>query len=213
MASINASRLGEMFAEIARAIDADKDRLCELDGFIGDADHGIAMALGFNAARDALAGLDLSAVDPTTVLNTAAKSFLNAVGASSGPLYATAFMRGAAAVKGKTVLNDADTVAMFQAMAKGIQDRGKAEIGEKTMVDAWLPAAEAAGAVNASRGSLAACLTAAADAARKGAAATKDMMAGKGRAARLGERSIGHIDPGAASAVIVVEAIRRSLGR
>jgi dihydroxyacetone kinase-like protein len=147
------------------------------------------------------------------VLNTAVKSFLNAVGASSGPLYATAFMRGAAAVKGKTALNDADTVAMFQAMAKGIQDRGKAEIGEKTMVDAWLPAAEAAGAVNASEGSLAACLTAAADAARTGAAATKDMMAGKGRAARLGERSIRHIDPGAASAVIVVEAIRRSLGR
>jgi dihydroxyacetone kinase-like protein len=213
MASINASRLGEMFAEIARAIDADKDRLCELDGFIGDADHGIAMALGFNAARDALAALDLSTLDPTTVLNTAAKSFLNAVGASSGPLYATAFMRGAAAVDGKTVLNDADTVAMFQAMAKGIQHRGKAAIGEKTMVDAWLPAAEAAGAVNASGGSLAACLTAAADAARTGAAATKDMMAGKGRAARLGERSVGHIDPGAASAVLVVEAIQRSLGR
>ena len=213
MALIDASRLGEMFEEIARAIDADKDRLCELDGFIGDADHGIAMALGFNAARDALAALDLSAVDPTIVLNTAAKSFLNAVGASSGPLYATAFMRGAAAIKGKTVLNDADTVAMFQAMAKGIQDRGKAEIGEKTMVDAWLPAAEAAGAVHASGGSLAECLTAAAVAARGGAEATRDMMAGKGRAARLGERSVGHIDPGAASAVIVVEAIGRSLGR
>ena len=93
----------------------------------------------------------LAATDPTTLLNTAAKSFLNAVGASSGPLYATAFMRGAAAVKGKATLDDADVVAMFQAMAKGIQDRGKAELGEKTMIDAWAPAAQAAGEALACR--------------------------------------------------------------
>ena len=77
------------------------------------------------------------------MLNTAAKSFLNAVGASSGPLYATALMRAAAAVKGKAELDDADVVAMVEAMAKGIQDRGKADVGEKTMVDAWAPAAAA----------------------------------------------------------------------
>ena len=110
-----------MFDAIAVAIEADKDRLCELDGVIGDADHGIAMALGFGAARDALAALDLAAIEPTALLNTAAKSFLNAVGASSGPLYATAFMRAAAAVKGKAALDDADVVALFQAMAQGHQ--------------------------------------------------------------------------------------------
>ena len=212
MTSIDAADLKRMFDAIAVAIEADKDRLCQLDGVIGDADHGIAMALGFGAVRDALAPLDLSATEPTVLLNTAAKSFLNAVGASSGPLYATAFMRGAAAVKGKATLAGADVVALFQAMAQGIQDRGKAEIGEKTMVDAWLPAAQAAAAAHAAGKTLSESLAAALEAAERGAEATKDMIAAKGRSSRLGERSLGHIDPGAASAVTVIGAMRKSLG-
>jgi dihydroxyacetone kinase-like protein len=211
MTTIDTARLAGMFAAIADAMSADRDRLCALDGIIGDADHGIAMELGFSAARDAVAALDTGATDPTTLLNTAAKSFLNAVGASSGPLYATAFMRGAAAVKGKASLDDADAVAMFQAMAKGIQDRGKAEPGEKTMVDAWGPAAQAAGEALASGKGLAGSLEAAAQAAKAGAEATKAMIAAKGRASRLGERSLGHMDPGAASAVTVIEAMRVAL--
>ncbi|MCF6117776.1 dihydroxyacetone kinase subunit L [Mesorhizobium muleiense] len=212
MTSIDAADLKRMFDAIAVAIEADKDRLCQLDGVIGDADHGIAMALGFGAVRDALAPLDVSATEPTVLLNTAAKSFLNAVGASSGPLYATAFMRGAAAVKGKATLAGADVVALFQAMAQGIQDRGKAEIGEKTMVDAWLPAAQAAAAAHAAGKTLSESLAAALEAAERGAEATKDMIAAKGRSSRLGERSLGHIDPGAASAVTVIGAMRKSLG-
>ncbi|RWO63764.1 dihydroxyacetone kinase subunit DhaL [Mesorhizobium sp.] len=212
MTSIDAAGLKTMFDAIAVAIEADKDRLCQLDGVIGDADHGIAMALGFGAVRDALAPLDVSATEPTVLLNTAAKSFLNAVGASSGPLYATAFMRGAAAVKGKATLAGADVVALFQAMAQGIQDRGKAEIGEKTMVDAWLPAAQAAAATHAAGKTLSESLAAALEAAERGAEATKDMIAAKGRSSRLGERSLGHIDPGAASAVTVIGAMRKSLG-
>lgn len=211
MTTIDSARLKTMLAGIADAIEADKDRLCQLDGVIGDADHGIAMALGFNAVRDALAPLDLSAIEPTALLNTAAKSFLNAVGASSGPLYATAFMRGAAAVKGKAALDEADTVAMLQAMARGIQDRGKAEIGDKTMVDAWLPAAEAAGAAHAGGNGLAAAMAAAVEAARNGAEATRDMIARKGRSSRLGERALGHVDPGAASAVTIIEAMAKGL--
>ena len=140
-----ADALRRMFEEIAAAMEAEKDELCRLDGVIGDADHGIAMALGFGAVREALAGLGPEA-DPSAVMNAAAKAFLNAVGASCGPLYATAFMRAGAAVKGKAALEDADVVAMLQAMAKGIADRGKAAPGEKTMLDAWAPAAEAAGA-------------------------------------------------------------------
>ena len=210
MTTIDSARLKATLAAVADAIEADKDRLCQLDGVIGDADHGIAMALGFSAVRGAIGGLD-DAAEPTAILNTAAKSFLNAVGASSGPLYATAFMRGAAAVKGKTVLEDADAVAMFQAMAKGIQDRGKAEIGDKTMIDAWLPAAEAAGAAHANGGGLAEALAAAVEAARKGAEATKDMIAQKGRSSRLGERALGHVDPGAASAVTIIEAMHKGL--
>ncbi|AZO09782.1 MULTISPECIES: dihydroxyacetone kinase subunit DhaL [unclassified Mesorhizobium] len=212
MTAIDSTRLKMMFDTIAATIEADKDRLCQLDGVIGDADHGIAMALGFNAARDAVAALDLAASEPTALLNTAAKSFLNAVGASSGPLYATAFMRAAAAVKGKATLAEEDVIAMFTAMAQGIKDRGKAVPGEKTMVDAWQPAAEAAGAAHDAGKSLAESLAAALAAAERGAEATKEMIAAKGRSSRLGERSLGHIDPGAASAVTVIGAIRSSLG-
>jgi len=212
MARIDGLRLTQMFGAIADAIDAEKDRLCALDGAIGDADHGIAMALGFAAVREALSAAD-PAAEPTAVLNTAAKAFLNAVGASSGPLYATALMRAAAAVKGKAELDIAAVAAMVEAMAKGIQDRGKAAVGEKTMVDAWAPAATAIAIASAggAGSSLADSLAAAVAAARQGAEATKDMLATKGRSSRLGERARGHIDPGAASAVVVLEAMARSL--
>jgi len=211
MTTIDTARIVAMFTRIAEAIESEKDRLCALDGVIGDADHGIAMSEGFLAVRTALDALDASTADPTAAFNTAAKSFLNAVGASSGPLYATAFMRAGAAVKGKATLTQADFVAAFQAMAKGIQDRGKAEPGEKTMVDAWAPAAEAAGAAQAAGKALPEVLEAAADAAASGMEATKQMIAGKGRSSRLGERAIGHVDPGAASATVMIAAIRDAL--
>lgn len=212
MKTIDAAGLVAMFSKIADAIEADRDRLCALDGVIGDADHGIAMSEGFRAVRSALQGMDASSTDPTAVFNMAAKSFLNAVGASSGPLYATAFMRAGAAVKGRDVLSEADFIAALQAMAKGIRDRGKAEPGEKTMVDAWLPAAEAAGAAQSAGKTLSDALQAAVAAADAGAEATKQMIAGKGRSSRLGERALGHVDPGAASAAVVIGAMRDSLG-
>jgi dihydroxyacetone kinase-like protein len=211
MTTIDSSRLVAMFSAIADAIELERDRLCALDGVIGDADHGIAMSEGFGAVRTALAGVDASSAEPTAIFNTAAKSFLNAVGASSGPLYATAFMRAGAAVKGKAWLSDADFVAAFQAMAKGIQDRGKAEPGEKTMVDAWVPAAQAAGAAHSAGRPLSEVMEVAASAAAVGTEATKHMIAGKGRSSRLGERVLGHVDPGAASAEVVIAAMRDAL--
>lgn len=209
--AIDAVALRAMLTEIAASMAANRDELCRLDGLIGDADHGIAMELGFAAARDAAAALDAGA-EPTVILNSAAKAFLSAVGASCGPLYATAMLRAGAAVKGKATLDDADVVALVQAMAAGIRDRGKTETGQKTMLDAWAPAAAAASAAQAAGQVLSACLDAAAVAARDGAEATRAMVATKGRAERLGERAIGHVDPGAASAVIVIEAMRRTLG-
>jgi dihydroxyacetone kinase-like protein len=209
--TIDSIALARMFDAIAEALEADKDRLCALDGVIGDADHGIAMALGFTAVRDALAGLDLAATSPTQLFNAAAKSFLNAVGASSGPLYATALMRAGAAVKDRSVLEGSDIAAVIQAMAKGIEDRGKAAVGEKTMLDAWAPASAAAAQAQANGKDLAAILDAAITAARAGAEATKSMVAAKGRSSRLGERSLGHIDPGAASAVTILEAMAKGL--
>jgi len=208
---ITSQILSGMFSAIASAMTKNRDHLCELDGVIGDADHGIAMELGFGAAAKAVAALDLVSLEPTIVFNTAAKSFLNAVGASSGPLYATAFMRAGASAKGKPVLSGADFALAFMAMAKGIQERGKAEIGEKTMIDAWLPAADACGKALEEGKSLPECLAAALTAAEAGAEATKSMLAAKGRASRLGERVLGHIDPGAASAVILIRAIAAAL--
>lgn len=196
-----------MFLAAADAMDAARDELCALDGEIGDADHGVAMAGGFGAVRTALS--ELGDAPPADVFNVAAKAFLNAVGASSGPLYATAFMRAGAAVKGKERLDDEDAPALVAAMADGIAHRGKAERGDKTMLDAWGPASDAARA--AAGQPAAAVFHAAADAAEAGADATADMQARLGRAARLGARSLGHKDPGATSAAIVLRAMARSL--
>jgi len=210
--TITTADLQRLFAMIAADIAVNRDRLCELDGVIGDADHGIAMDGGCQAAATAVAALDPATTEPATIFNTAAKAFLNAVGASSGPLYATAFLRAGAAVKGKSTLTDDDFVALLTAMADGIQQRGKAEPGEKTMLDAWKPAADAARNARQAGASLPASLAAATEAARTGCEATAAMLAAKGRASRLGERVLGHVDPGAASAVIIVAAMERFVG-
>jgi len=204
---LTAGDLAGLFAQVAEAIEHDRDRLCALDGVIGDGDHGVTMSIGFSAVNQALAALDATAVDPTTVFNCAAKAFLNAVGASAGPLYATALMRAGAAVKGKAMLDDDAVVASVVAMAKGVQDRGKAARGEKTMIDAWLPAADATLAARADGKDMTTCLAAAAKAAAEGAEATKAMVATKGRSARLGERTLGHVDAGAASTALFLATL------
>jgi len=208
MSGLSTQDIVTLFNHIASAIEAQKDHLSALDGVIGDADHGITMAMGFNAVTAALAATPPP--DPTSAFNTAAKAFLNAVGASSGPLYATAFMRAAAAVKGKATLDRDALVDVLSAMAKGMQDRGKAERGEKTMMDAWLPAADAAREALAKGENAAQCFAAAVAAGEAGAEATKNMIASKGRSSRLGERSLGHMDPGAASAVIILKEMEKA---
>jgi phosphoenolpyruvate---glycerone phosphotransferase subunit DhaL len=212
MSEITAGDLIAMFGAIAAMIDREKDRLSELDGVIGDADHGVTMDIGFKAVAKALGELDPAAAEPATVFSTAAKSFLNAVGASSGPLYATAFLRAAGAVKGRPTLDGGAMADALAAMARGIQERGKAERGDKTMVDAWLPAAEALATARAEGAALADGLAAAAAAAAEGAEATKTMRASKGRAARLGDRAVGHVDPGAASAALILRTIADRFG-
>jgi dihydroxyacetone kinase-like protein len=195
------------FATLAAVLAERRDELCRLDGGIGDGDHGVAMASGFAAAAKAAAALDLKAATVADVYNAAAKAFLNAVGASSGPLYATALMRAAKAAGSRPATPIMDTPKLIAAMADGIKARGQASEGEKTMLDAWAPAARAgeeALAENRSPGDVIAAISTAAEA---GAEGTKAMVAAKGRSARLGERSLGHIDPGAASAVLVIETL------
>ncbi|MDZ5700114.1 dihydroxyacetone kinase subunit DhaL [Chelativorans sp. M5D2P16] len=212
MSGNQARELASMFYAISEAIEAEKDFLTRLDGAIGDADHGISMSAGFLAVNAALSKLDMDRCAPADVFATAANAFLNAVGASTGPLYATAFLRAAAAARQSERLDGAFLCAMFTAIADGIRERGKGTRGDKTMLDAWLPAAEAAHAARRRGAALSQIAREAAQAAAAGAAATRAMIASRGRAARVGDRSLGHVDPGAASAKIIIEAIGEHFG-
>lgn len=208
MSKSAARLLGRMFADISAAIDAEKDRLTALDGAIGDADHGITMSLGFNAVTTELAGMDLDRAPGAAVFAGAAAAFLNAVGASTGPLYASAFLRVAKVLEQDDTLSPANQAAIIEAMTTGIQERGKGQRGDKTMLDAWIPAAEAAAqSENAGATRMWDNIVQAAEA---GEQSTRSMVATRGRAARVGERSLGHIDPGAASAVIILHAMRNT---
>lgn len=177
--------------------------LIDLDRAIGDGDHGENMARGFSAV---VARVDES--PPASVADAVklvAQTLMSKVGGAAGPLYGTAFMR-IAKVADADPLDAAWVAAMCDAALEGIVARGKASTGEKTMVDAWTPAAEAARAVAADGGSPAQALRAAADAAATGAEATIPLKATKGRASYLGDRSIGHQDPGATSTAYLLAA-------
>lgn len=194
-----------MMAASATAIFAARDWLCELDGAIGDGDHGITMDIGWKAA---LAALDRSPDDMTIsdLSKTMASAFLDAVGASAGPLYATGFQRAGDAVSDRLNLDSAAMAAWLQGMCHGIKDRGGAAAGDKTMLDAWLPAIDAATSAAAQDATVKACLAAAAAAAANGARGTTQMQSNRGRSKKLGARSIGHQDPGAASTAILLAA-------
>jgi dihydroxyacetone kinase-like protein len=210
--TVGAARvLSRMFSDISVAIDAERDHLTTLDGAIGDADHGITMSLGFNAVKNELSGMDLDVAAASCVFTSAAAAFLNAVGASTGPLYASAFLKAAKIMEADQSLSLANQVAMIEAMTAGIQERGKGQRGDKTMLDAWFPATEAASIAQSAGADALAMWTDLTEAAAAGASATRSMVAARGRAARLGERSLGHIDPGAASAVIILQAMMKSL--
>ncbi|MFC8801593.1 dihydroxyacetone kinase subunit DhaL [Promicromonospora sp. NPDC057138] len=194
----------------ADAIADAKDELTELDRQIGDGDHGENMHRGFRAV---VARLDdeasgRGAEDERTVgdvLKLVATTLMSTVGGASGPLYGTAYLR-AAKVSGRPWIDPPAVVAVLEAALEGVSSRGKATVGEKTMVDAWHAAVEAAEARAADGGSEVDVLRAAAEAADKAATATIPMIATKGRASYLGERSAGHEDPGARSTALVLGA-------
>ena len=186
-----------------------RDYLVDLDRAIGDGDHGENMDRGFKAAVEALGQAQPGSV--AEVLKTVAKTLMSTVGGAAGPLYGTAFLRASKAA-GDGDLDGAGVAAVIAGALDGIQARGKATTGEKTMVDAWTPALEAARAAAESGSDPAAVLEAAATAAEAGAAATEPMRATKGRASYLGERSIGHLDPGAVSTSLILRAAVRAAG-
>lgn len=184
----------------AAVVDEHRDELVELDREIGDGDHGENMKRGFTAV---VSTLDTAVPEtPGAVLKVAATTLISKVGGAAGPLYGTAFLRAATALGDRSELDGADVAMALRAALEGVQARGKAEQADKTMVDALIPAAAAAEA--AKGGSVAEVLAAAADAAEEGANSTVDLVARKGRASYLGERSAGHLDPGARSTALLV---------
>ncbi len=178
--------------------------LTELDSAIGDADHGTNLTRGMDAVMDAVEAPDAGLDTVADLLKKVGMTLVSKVGGSSGPLYGTFFLRAGTSAGAVDVLDGDAVLAMLQAGVGGVVARGKAEAGDKTMVDALLPAVAA---LEQADGDLGVGLRAAADAAAEGRDATEPLEARKGRASYLGERSIGHIDPGAASSALLLAAL------
>ena len=187
--------------DVQAVLAENREGLNDLDRAIGDGDHGENMDRGMKAVVLKLAD---GAGDVQGVLKLVASTLMSTVGGAAGPLYGTAFLRAAKAVEGDVDANG--VVALIAGALDGIVARGKATTGEKTMVDAWSPALDAAKAVAESGGTPAAALRAAADAAAKGSDDTIPLRASKGRASYLGERSMGHRDPGSLSTALILKA-------
>jgi dihydroxyacetone kinase-like protein len=190
---------------IAETMKENKELLTDLDAAIGDADHGINMSKGFQAViekLDAVSGEDCGAI-----LKATAMTLISTVGGASGPLYGTAFLKASAAASGKSELDDKDIVTMFDEAIKGIVMRGKAQKGDKTMLDALMPAYDVLKASLEGGETIISAFDKASEAALKGVDFTKTIRALKGRASYLGERSIGHQDPGATSSYLMLKAI------
>lgn len=178
--------------------------LSELDRAIGDGDHGENLDRGFTAI---IAALEQALPEtPGAAFKLAAMTLMSKVGGAAGPLYGTAFLRAATTVGDSAELDSALLLAALTAARDGVVARGKAESGDKTMIDAWTPAVDAAGAACATGAAPSEVLAAAAQAAEGGAVATDPWVARKGRASYLGERAIGHRDPGAASSALILRA-------
>ena len=179
--------------------------LTQLDSAIGDADHGINMDRGFTAVRAKFP--TMATMDIATQLKTVGTTLVSTVGGASGPLYGTAFLRAGVAVAGKQQLGPADMVALLEAFLGGIVARGKAQPGEKTMVDALTPALAAAKEALNEGLPLKELSSRATQAAEEGMKATIPLLATKGRASYLGERSVGHQDPGATSSWLILRSL------
>lgn len=195
----------------AEVLSENRVALITLDREIGDGDHGENMDRGFQAALDKLDDLPETAT-PGDVFKLVATTLISTVGGAAGPLYGTAFLKAALAVGAEEELDSAAIVSALTAARDGIVLRGKAEPGDKTMIDAWTPAVDAASAAAAAGKSAHEVLKAAADAAEAGAEATEPLVARKGRASYLGERAIGHRDPGAQSSALLLRAAEATAG-
>ncbi|WP_448720000.1 dihydroxyacetone kinase subunit DhaL [Microbacterium natoriense] len=205
MGAVGTAALQDWISRFSDAIAEKREWLTELDSAIGDADHGANMARGMGAVVDKLGTGAPANIDD--LLKTVGMTLVSSVGGASGPLYGTFFLRMGMSAGAVTSLDGSALGAALRAGLEGIVARGKPEAGDKTMFDAMSPAVDAFDAALAAESSVADAARAASDAAAAGRDATLPLVARKGRASYLGERSAGHLDPGAASTAILFETL------
>ncbi|MHB8959162.1 MAG: dihydroxyacetone kinase subunit DhaL [Candidatus Limnocylindrales bacterium] len=204
--SLDAAALVAVLVGVCDAMGESIADLTHADQAVGDGDHGLAIGRGVAAARSAVVGLQ-HGDDIGALFDAFGTAMLSSMGGASGAIYGTLFRRGGAALRGRTVF-DAEALALFlEGGLVGVRERGKAAVGDKTLVDALQPASEAARA--ATSGSLADALAAATAAAGDGLERTRAMQATLGRARTLGDRAVGHVDPGALSFTLMLRAWMR----
>jgi dihydroxyacetone kinase-like protein len=208
--TVGSAALGRWLRTFADAVNEHADELTALDSAIGDADHGANMRRGMTAVVGKLDAAPDAA--PAALLKTAGTTLVSTVGGASGPLYGTLFLRMASAAGDHEELDPAGFAAALRAGLDGVVARGKAATGDKTMLDALVPAVDALDAALADGSGLGEALRKAADAADQGSDATIPLVARKGRASYLGERSAGHRDPGATSTALLINAAAETLG-
>jgi dihydroxyacetone kinase-like protein len=202
---MDASTFRAWISEAAQLVIDNADDLTRLDSAIGDADHGINLRRGFQAAVAMLD--DTDPATPAAVLMTVGRALISKTGGASGPLYGTGFRHAAKAIGDEADVSAEQLGAALQAAVDGIRQLGGANEGDKTMIDAWTPAVSAYQSVIGAGGQLAEATRAALAAAEQGLQQTIDMQARKGRASYLGARTIGHEDPGAASTVLILRGL------
>ncbi len=197
----------------AEQVQEQVDLLTELDAAIGDADHGANMQRGMRKVQERLQDPTATGGDIGSLFRSIAMTLISTVGGAAGPLFGAFFLRAAKDVDGTDAVSLEQLAAMFRSGLEGVQQRGKAQIEEKTMIDALQPAVEALEAAVAEGLDAAAALDRALEAARRGMLHTVELQASKGRASYLGPRSIGHQDPGATSAFYLIQSAAAALGR
>lgn len=201
---VNQAQILQWLQAFATEIEQNKEYLTELDAAIGDADHGINMDRGFKKVSSQLPSL--ADQDISSILKTVSMTLISSIGGASGPLYGTWFLRASTAVAGKQELTEQDVLKLLQAGLDGVLGRGKAQLGDKTMVDVLSPSVAAfEQAIGEGKKTLEALNTAVV-AAEQGLHNTTPMLAKKGRASYLGDRSIGHQDPGGTSAYLMLKS-------
>lgn len=199
----------EILLAIADKIEEQKDYLTELDQPIGDSDHGINLARGFEAVRQKMASVEEK--DVGTILKTAGMALVSTVGGASGPLYGSAFMKAGMAVAGKEEIDQEGFFDMMNAAVEAVTQRGKATEGEATMLDAMCPSLRVMKEAQAAGKSMREVLEEGVKASWAGAEHTKELVATKGRASYVGERGLGHQDPGATSYSFMLETVLRAM--